>query len=125
MAERAPKADEVLVHSEDEDEWEDEPEQIESRPSGTQVISARLPSALAEELLAAAAQRKVRPSDVVREAVEKWLHAMPAAVFEIQASAGQNMRVVTPAGESKTENFNLVVQVETDPNQVEVVEAVA
>ncbi len=125
MAERESRADEVLAHSEDEGEWEEEPEQIESRPSGTQVISARLPSALAEELLAAAQQRRVRPSEVVREAVEKWLHARPAGVFDIQASAGQNMRVVTPAAENKTENFNLVVQVEADPNQVEVVEAVA
>jgi hypothetical protein len=124
MADREPRADEVLARSEDEGEWEEEPEQIESRPSGTQVISARLPSALAEELLAAAQQRSVRPSEVVREAVEKWLHARPAGVFDIRASAGQNMRVVTPAAENKTENFNLVVQVEADPNQVEVVEAV-
>lgn len=60
MAETEHIADEVLAHSEDEDEWEDEPEQIESRPSGTQVISARLPTALAEELLAGASRRKVR-----------------------------------------------------------------
>ena len=125
MADRESTADEVLARSEDEGEWEEEPEQIESRPSGTQVISARLPSALAEELLAAAQQRGVRPSEVVREAVEKWLHTRPAGVFDIQASAGQNMRVVTPAAESKTENFNLVVQVEANPDRVEVVEAVA
>ena len=125
MAEREPRADEVLARSEDEGEWEEEPEQIESRPSGTQVISARLPSALAEELLAAAQQRRVRPSELVREAVEKWLRTRPAGVFDIQASAGQNMRVVTPAAKSGTENFNLVVQVEANPDRVEVVEAVA
>ena len=48
-------AEEVLAHSEDPGEWSDEPAQIGSRPSATQVVSARLPSALAEELLALAA----------------------------------------------------------------------
>jgi hypothetical protein len=124
MAERERSADEVLAHSEDEGEWEEEPEQIESRPSGTQVISARLPSVLAEDLLAQAARRGVRLSELVREAVEKWL-SKPAGVTDIRAYVGQNMRIVTPTPQSRTENFNLVVQVETHPDRVEVVEAVA
>lgn len=124
MAERESRVDEVLAHSEDEGEWEEEPEQIESRPSGTQVISARLPSTLAEELLAAAQRRRVRPSELVREAVEKWLRTGPVGVFDIHASVGQNMRVVTSAPESRTENFNLVVQVEANPDRVEVVDSI-
>ena len=125
MTERQTTAGEVLAHSEDEGEWEDEPEQVESKPSGTQVISARLPSALAEELLAEAQRRGSRSSEVVRAAVEMWLRARPAGVVDIRAYAGQNMTVITPTGESKTENFNLVVQVETSPDRVQVVEAVA
>ncbi len=35
------------------------------------------------------------------------------------------MRVVTPLHERRTENFNLVVQVDTEPEHIEHVEAVA
>lgn len=126
MAEKGSAADEVLAHSEDEGEWEEEPAPIESRPSGTQVISARLPSALAEALLAEAQRLRVRPSELVREAVERWLTAKPAGVVDIlRASAGQNMRIVSQLPESRSENFNLVVRVEASPEQVEVVEASA
>jgi hypothetical protein len=112
--------DETLAHSEDDGEWEDEPERIESRPSGTQVVSARLPSQLAEELLAVADHRNMRLSEAVREAVEKWLRCASTGVFGISASAGQNMRVMTPATDSRTENFNLVVQPEVNPERVEI-----
>lgn len=125
MTEKESEADEVLAHSEDEGEWEEEPAQIESRPSGTQVISARLPSALAEALLAEAQRLQARPSEVVREAVEMWLKAKPSGMVDIRAYAGQNMRVVTPTAEGRSENFNLVVQVQANPERVEVVEAVA
>lgn len=125
MAERERRADEILALSEDDGEWEEEPEQIESRPSGTQVISARLPSALAEDLLAEAARRGVRPSELVREAVEKWLRASPAGVVDIRAYAGQNMRIITSSPESRTENFNLVVEAEVNPGRVEVVDVMA
>lgn len=118
-------ADEVLARSMDEDEWDEEPAEIEARPSGTQVISARLPTALAEELLARGQQMNARPSELVREAVEMWLKSRPCGVVDIRASAGQNMRVVTPTIESRSENFNLVVQVEASPERVEVVEPVA
>ena len=123
MAEKGSGADEVLARSEDEGEWEEEPARIESRPSGTQVISARLPSALAEALLAEAQRRGVRPSEVVREAMETWLAAKPSGMIDIWASAGQNMRIVTPTPESRSENFNLFVEVEATPDRVEVVEA--
>jgi hypothetical protein len=125
MAEKGSAADEVLAHSEDEGEWEEEPAQIESRPSGTQVISARLPSVLAEALLAEAQRLRVRPSELVREAVERWLTAKPSGMLDIRASAGQNMRIVAPTSESRSENFNLFVQVEASPDRVEVVEALA
>jgi hypothetical protein len=114
-------ADEVLVHSEDEGEWSDEAELIESKPTGTQVISARLPTVLAEELLSEAVRRGARPSELVRQAVEALLRAEPAGVADISAYAGTNMRVITPLPEHRTENFNLVVQVATDPEHIEAV----
>jgi Arc/MetJ-type ribon-helix-helix transcriptional regulator len=123
MTEEGRSADDVLQHSEDEGEWEQEPEQIESRPSGSQVISARLPTALAEQVLALATQRGVKPSEVVREAIELWLRGTTGGVVEISAYAGQNMRVMTPSTQRRTENFNLVVEVETDPDRIEVLEA--
>lgn len=125
MTEDERVADEVLAHSEDDGEWDQEPEQIESRPSGSQVISARLPADLAEQVLTEAARREVRPSEVVREAIELWLRATPGGVAEISAYAGQNMRVITPAVQRSTENFNLVVETEKEPEQIVVVDAVA
>ena len=125
VGERERSADDVLEHSEDEGEWEQEPEEIESRPSGSQVISARLPTSLAEQVLAEAARRGAKPSEVVREAIEIWLRAVPGGMAEISAYAGQNMRILTPSVQGKTENFNLVVGVEADPDRIEVVEALA
>jgi hypothetical protein len=102
-------ADEILAHSEDEGEWEDAAEQIENRPSGSQVISARLPTILAEELLDEASQRGLRPSEVVRQAVEAYLHARSAAVAGMSAQGTGMIRVVTSLSEYRTENQNLVV----------------
>lgn len=121
MPETERPGDEVLIHSEDEGEWSDEAEPIESRPTGTQVISARLPTALAEELLAEATRRGFRPSELVRQAIEALLRAEAAGMADISAYTGTNMRVVTPVREQRTENFNLVVQVATDPEHIEAV----
>ena len=44
---------------------------------------------------------------------------------EISAYAGQNMRVITPYVQGRTENFNLVVEAEANPDRIEVVEALA
>lgn len=118
-AEERTAADEVLAHSEDEGEWSDEAEQIESKPTGTHVISARLPTVMAEELLAEAARRGYRPSDLVRQAVEVFMRAETGGVRDISVYAGTNMRVITPLRERRTENFNLVVQVATDPERIE------
>lgn len=77
-------ADDVLAHSEDEGEWSAEPVVIERRPSGTQVVSARLPSGLAHVLLAEAARRGLRPSEIVREAVEHYLNPPVWKVIRLQ-----------------------------------------
>ena len=118
MAKIDDPADDVLTHSEDEGEWEDEPEQIESRPSGTQVVSARLPTALAEELLSKAAHMGVRPSELIRQAVEAFLHSEPRGGTELTVYEGNQIRVVTPRNQYRTENSNLVVEVPAEPAHV-------
>lgn len=111
-------AGEVLAHSQDEGEWADEAEQIETRPAGTQVISARLPAALAEELLAEAAARSMRPSELVRQAVEGLL-SHPRPVAGVSVSAGIRVRIFTPLPQqARTENCNLVVTTAADPGRI-------
>jgi len=109
MAKNAGAADEIIAHSQDEGEWEDEPEQIETRPSGNQVISARLPTALAEKLLSEAGRRGVRPSELVREAVEALLHDRPGGVAGMIANTGGTLSVAV-LSDYRTENRNLVVE---------------
>lgn len=92
MADRA-VADDVLVHSEDEGEWEDEAEVVERRPRGTQVVSARLPVALAQQLLSEAARRGIKPSDLVREAMDEHLNQPYRETGSITAFAGQRMQL--------------------------------
>ena len=113
-----PEADELLAHSEDDGEWEDEPAQIESRPSGTQVISARLPTALAEELLAEATRRNVKPSDLIRQAVDSFLHARPDHIAGISAYSTGSVRVVVYLDQYRTENLNPVVEPAEPPRAV-------
>lgn len=58
-------------------EQEDQPVQIERRPSGMQVISARLPTPLAEQLFTEAERRGVKLSELIREAVAQFLGKHP------------------------------------------------
>lgn len=66
------EADEVLAHREDPDEWDDEPVQIEVRPSGKQVLSARLPTPLADLVFDEAERLNTTLSEVVRAALEQY-----------------------------------------------------
>lgn len=112
-------ANEVLEHSEDEGEWDEQPVRIETRPSGTQVVSARLPTALAEELLAEAERRGVKPSELVRDAVDRLLHEKRTTTTytttSISASTSALLRVVTPLWPYRTENSNPIVEPEEAP----------
>lgn len=85
-------ADDVLAHSEDEGEWENEPVVLERRSTGTQVLSARLPRELAHRVFAAAEERRTRPSDVLREALESYF-AKDHHVLEASATAQPGPRV--------------------------------
>lgn len=77
------EADDVLAHSEDEGEWDDEPVDIEVRPSGNQVLSARIPTALAEMVFDEAAHRNVTMSEVVRAAIESYFQPRVVAVVKV------------------------------------------
>ena len=77
--------------------------------AGAQVISARLPTALAEELLAEATRRNIKPSGLIRQAVHSFLHGRPGHIAGISASCTGPMRLVTHLDQYRTENINPVV----------------
>ncbi len=106
-------AGDVLAHSEDAGEWEEERVEIQARPSGTQVISTRLPSHLAERLLAEAARRGVKPSELVRVALERVLnqeHVVPVITANGGTTGGPPLRILSPISHYTMENSNLVVE---------------
>jgi hypothetical protein len=107
-------ADEVMEHGEDEGEWDDAREQIESRPTGTQVISTRLPSDLAEALLAEAERRQMRPSELVRHAIEAYMRPQ-SGVAGLTANSQGALRLPPEIDGNPTENANPVVEIPTEP----------
>lgn len=84
-------ADDVLAHSEDEGEWDDQPVAAAVRPSGNQVLSARIPVALAEQVFDEAARRGVSMSEVVRAAIEEFF--TPKVVHILTAQPGERVRI--------------------------------
>jgi predicted DNA-binding protein len=95
-------ADDVLDHSEDDGEWDEEPEVIERRPRGTQVVSARLPVDLAQQVLAEASRRGAKPSELVREAIEHYFRRDRTG--SVTAYAGQRVRLWQQFASYETEN---------------------
>lgn len=118
MTDQHGAADEVLRHSEDEGEWDEQAEQIEVRPSGTQVISARLPAGLAEQLLAEARRRGVKASELVRQAVEAFMSVPANGVFGLSANTQGTVRLSGGMTQLQTENLNLVVNIPTEPPEI-------
>ena len=92
--------------------------QSSGKPPVMQAVSARLPASLVQELAEAAAQRGLRPSELIREAVEALLHRKPAVIADLDASAGVQMSVVTPMNPPRKENANLFVEIPTEPSHV-------
>lgn len=90
----------------------------EARTSAMQAVSARLPAVLVEQLTAEAAKRGIRPSELIRQAVEALLRGGPEKNPDLNASVGYQMTVVTPLNQYQTENPNLVVEVPTEPSHV-------
>jgi hypothetical protein len=72
-------AEELWEHRNDPDEWEGEAEEIESRPSGSAVVSFRLPWEELETLDEAATARGESLSEFIREAVRIRLRAFTIA----------------------------------------------
>jgi metal-responsive CopG/Arc/MetJ family transcriptional regulator len=83
-----------------------------------QAVSARLPAALVEKLNEEAARRGIRPSELIRQAVEILLRGEPDTIADLNASVGYQMTIMTPLSQYQTENSNLVVEVSTEPSQV-------
>jgi len=83
-----------------------------------QAVSARLPAVLMEQLSEEAAKRGIKPSELVRQAVEALLRGTPEKNADLNASVGNQMTVVAPLNQYKTENPNLVVEVPIEPSHV-------
>lgn len=62
-------ADELWEHRNDPDEWSEEAEEIETRPSGSAVVSFRIPWDELEELDEAATENGESLSEFIRQAV--------------------------------------------------------
>lgn len=83
-------AEELYEHRHDPDEWAEEPEAIEVRPTRSSVLSVRLPRAELDALEAAAAERGETLSQYVRMALAMRLHA--------QAPDAGNAAVMSASG---------------------------
>jgi len=90
----------------------------DARTPAMQAVSARLPAVLMEQLSEEAAKRGIKPSELVRQAVEALLRGTPEKNADLNASVGNQMTVVAPLNQYKTENPNLVVEVPIEPSHV-------
>jgi metal-responsive CopG/Arc/MetJ family transcriptional regulator len=97
---------------------QDEDDSQGVRPSAMRAVSARLPAVLVEKLNEEAARHGVRPSELIRQAVETLLRSEPEVAADLNASVGHQMTIVTPLSQYQTANSNLVVEVPTEPSQV-------
>ena len=90
----------------------------DARYSAMQAVSARLPAALVEELADEAARQGMKPSELIRQAVEALLRKEPDGTANLNASVSYQVTIMTPLSQYQTENANLVVEVPTEPNHV-------
>ena len=74
-------ADELWEHRNDPDEWSEEAEEIETRPSGSAVVSFRIPWDELEELDDAATERGESLSEFIRKAVRLRLEGITIATI--------------------------------------------
>jgi hypothetical protein len=73
------RADELWEHRNDPDEWSEEAEEIETRPSGSAVVSFRIPWDELEELDEAATAKGESLSEFIRKAVRYRLAGIAIA----------------------------------------------
>src|SRR5215212_7307244 len=74
-------ADELWEHRNDPDEWSEEAEEVETRPSGSAVVSFRIPWDELEELDEAATAKGESLSEFIRKAVRFRLTGIAIAPF--------------------------------------------
>ncbi len=94
-------AEELWEHRNDPDEWSDEAEDIETRPSGSAVVSFRLPWEELEELDEAAAAKGESLSEFIRKALRFRLAGIAIAPFvEMTYGGAREFKLHTdiPAG---------------------------
>ena len=103
---------EAMDHRQDRGDVQD------ARSSAMQAVSARLPAALVEQLIEEAARRGIKPSELIRQAVEGLLRERPEKSADLNGSVGYQMTIVTPISQYQTENSNLVVEVPMEPSHV-------
>jgi Ribbon-helix-helix protein, copG family len=84
------------------------PEETDGKSGSTHVISVRLPSMVAELVDHEAASRGIRPSDLVRLAVEEFVRK--PGVAGITANGSGTLRVPADLSPFESENTNPVVQ---------------
>ncbi len=72
---------ELWEHRHDPEEWSEEAEEIEARPTGSTVVSFRLPWEEYEELEEAAAAKGESLSEFIRKALRGRLHGIAIANF--------------------------------------------
>jgi hypothetical protein len=80
--------DDLYQHRHDPDEWSQEPVEIMRRPSGSDVISVRLPTAEADALFGDMRQRGERLSEYVRAAVRARLARTPVYPTTVTLTMG-------------------------------------
>jgi hypothetical protein len=88
------------------------------RSAAMQAVSARLPADLVEQLTEEAGRRGVKPSELIRQAVEVLLRDDPDMSTDLNGSVGHQMTILTPLTQYQTANSNLVVEVPVEPSHV-------
>lgn len=71
------RARELHEHRDDSEEWEDEASAIDSRPSGSQVVSFRVPTEEFELLQKGLGTTGEKLSEYIRKAIAVRLHGVP------------------------------------------------
>jgi hypothetical protein len=92
-------ADELWEHRNDPDEWSEEAEEIETRPSGSAVVSFRIPWDELEELDEAATENGESLSEFIRQAVRLRLGGrskVPVVVVTFGGARGFGLRTNIP-----------------------------
>ena len=93
MSEERDLVEELHAHRDDPEEWSDEAEEIEVRPSRSEVVSFRLPSEELDSLVDASKEAGESLSEYVRKSIAVRLHGI-AIGPAVQVSSGYGSLLV-------------------------------